>query len=61
MAASQESVQNRVACRLNLVCSLFAAAVAWPLARPATELAPLSHRLMNGFFFVHGLDTGKIS
>src|SRR5947209_20086221 len=34
----------------------FAAAVALPRALLATRLAPLSHTLMNGFFFNHGLD-----
>jgi len=34
--------------------SRFAAAVAWPRALPIAELAPLSHMLMNGFFFVQG-------
>jgi hypothetical protein len=30
------------------------AAVACTRARPATEFAPLSHILINGFFFIHG-------
>jgi hypothetical protein len=34
----------------------FASAANVPRALLATELAPLSHMLMNGFFFSHGLD-----
>ena len=36
------------------VCRL-ACAVAWPRIEPAAEFAPLSHMLMNGFFFSQGL------
>lgn len=34
--------------------SRWAAAVAWPRARPITAFAPDSHMLMNGFFLVQG-------
>ena len=33
----------------------FACPTAWPRSEPAAALAPLSHMLMNGFFFNHGL------
>jgi len=33
----------------------FAWLTAWPRIEPAAELKPLSHMLMNGFFFNHGL------
>lgn len=38
----------------KVLISRFAAAVACPLADPATAFAPLSHMLRKGFFFVHG-------
>jgi hypothetical protein len=37
----------RGAHRLRLTC-----AVAWPRTEPATLFVALSHRLMNGFFFI---------
>lgn len=40
----QKSVTNRVPC-----------ALIWFRAEPATEFAPLSHMLINGFFFIQGL------
>ena len=33
----------------------FAWLTAWPRIEPAAALNPLSHMLMNGFFFSHGL------
>ena len=38
----------------NAAVPRFAAAVARPLAEPATAFAPLNHMLRNGFFLVHG-------
>lgn len=58
---SQALVQKRVASFVSWVCCFFASRAAWLRARPATALAPLSHMLMNGFFFVHGFATGDIS
>ena len=38
----------------------FASAASWTRAAFATEWAPLSHRLMNGFFLSQGLDMGLL-
>ena len=57
-AALQKSntclVPAAVALRVAFVASRFTAAVAWPRAAPAALFAPLSYRLMNGFFVVQG-------
>ena len=58
-----ERVQNSVTCCAAaaamavpaLAASRFVAAVACARALPTTLFAPLSHRLMNGFFFSQGL------
>jgi hypothetical protein len=39
----------------TLAICRFAVAVAWPRAVPIDRLAALSHMLIRGFFFVHGL------
>src|SRR3954453_14150667 len=53
--------QKRAACSTRLVCWRFASAVPALRALPATALAPLSHRLSSGFFFVHGFATAGSS
>lgn len=54
-AASQApDDQNCVAC---LVSAALACAVACTRARPITAFTPLSHMLINGLFFIHGLAT----
>ena len=53
-SASHALLQKRVASSMRLVCRRLAAAAPTPRALPATALAPLSHRLRSGFFFVHG-------
>jgi hypothetical protein len=45
-----------VALEIAAVDWRFASAAILPRAVLATELAPLSHMLMNGFFFSHGFD-----
>jgi len=55
-AASRALVQPRAACLATATPWRFAAAVAGPRARLATAFDPLSHMLINGFFFVHGFD-----
>ena len=58
-----ELVQNSVTCcaatvvtaALALLASRFTAALACARALPITLFAPLSHMLMNGFFFSQGL------
>jgi hypothetical protein len=53
-AASQALAPSLAVCFTAFSDSRFANAAAWPRARFATEFAPLSHMLINGFFFVHG-------
>ena len=53
LRVSQAPHQNRVTC-------FVISALACTLARPAATLALLSHMLMNGFFFSHGLATGAL-
>ncbi|WP_159462867.1 hypothetical protein [Caballeronia telluris] len=52
------AVQKSAICLFPLLTAVdacrFAAAFACPRAEPATAFAPLSHMLINGFFFVHG-------
>ena len=57
MAASHARVQTWAVSFASAAPCRFAAAVAWPRARFAAAFAPLSHMLINGFFFVHGFDT----
>ena len=40
---------------IMLVVCRFASPIARPRSEPAAEFAPLSHMLMKGFFFNHGL------
>jgi hypothetical protein len=53
LRVSQAPDQNRVTC-------FVISALACTRARPAATLALLSHMLMNGFFFSHGLATGAL-
>src|SRR3954453_11876017 len=54
VSADHAPLQKRTACLTRLVCRRFAAAAPALRALPATALAPLSHMLRRGFFFVHG-------
>src|SRR6185369_15410309 len=54
----QASTKVLVACVIAEVAWRFAAAVACPRSEPAAALAPVSHTLMNGFFFSQGLAMG---
>jgi hypothetical protein len=54
LGVTRRSVQNCTLSGHETVSNL-----AWPRARLATLLAPLNHRLMNGFFFVHGFAIGN--
>ena len=53
--AVQASITSRVAFVIMLVVCRFASPIARPRSEPAAEFAPLSHMLMKGFFFNHGL------
>ncbi len=59
LGLSQASVQNRATCFEAKACCLLTAADAGPRIFPAMALAPDSHMLKNGFFFVHGFVTPK--
>ena len=61
VSASHAPLQKRIACLVKLVCCRFAAAVPVLRALPARALAPLSHILRSGFFFVHGFATASSS
>src|SRR3954452_14854340 len=61
VSASHAPPQKRAACLTRLVCCRFASAVPALRALPATALAPLSHMLRRGFFFVHGFATAGSS
>jgi hypothetical protein len=56
MAASHARVQTWAVTFASATPCRFAAAVAWPRVRFAAAFAPLSHMLINGFFFIHGFD-----
>lgn len=58
MASAQIANMSFVACVIAVVDWRFASATTLPRAELATEFAPLSHMLMNGFFFSQGFDTG---
>jgi hypothetical protein len=53
-AAVQKSAICLLPCLTAVDACRYAAALACPRADPATAFAPLSHMLINGFFFVHG-------
>ena len=55
MAPVQRLNMSLVALVIAVVDWRLASAAILPRAELATELAPLSHMLMNGFFFNHGL------
>src|SRR5450755_693882 len=52
----QALTMSLVALEIAAFACRFASAVILPRAALVTELAPLSHMLMNGFFFSHGFD-----
>jgi len=52
----QSFTHSDAALEATVVAERRACAVICPRAVPATEFAALSHALMNGFFFNHGLD-----
>ncbi len=56
---SQASIQNCATCFEAEARCLLTAAAAGPRIFPAMALAPDSHMLRSGFFFVHGLATLK--
>src|SRR3954451_11600928 len=61
LLVSHAPPQKRAACLTRLVCWRFPSAVPALRALPATALAPLSHMLRSGFFFVHGFATAGSS
>src|SRR5205085_11607601 len=60
MAPDQAPSMSFVALVIAAVDWRLASAVILPRAVLATRLAPLSHMLMNGFFFNHGFDIREL-
>ncbi|MEP7056545.1 MAG: hypothetical protein ABI809_02075 [Caldimonas sp.] len=58
IASVQAPTTSLLAFVIAAVDCRFASAATLPRAELATEFAPLSHMLMNGFFFSQGLDMG---